>query len=1276
MNRRLRHSLTASALASALLLAYPAPALNAQTAAFTTAPVSTNGTVPARVTEKVDDARRATLTGHVRPFLKFATIQGAVEPSRQTGALMLMLSRTPQQQADLDAFVEQAHDKNSALFHKWLTPAEFGARFQPADTDVQAVRTWLQSKGFNVLDVVPSKTFISFQGTVGQLQSAFHTQIHHITLNGEEHMATINEPEIPAALASVIGGINKLDDFGPKPLIQKAGVATTNKKTGKTTLVAGMPHSPQFTDDADGLFLVGPQDFYTVYNETPLLKAGITGAGQTIAVIEEVQVNPADVTSFRSQFGLPTYPSTPNSTAGGVNYLYGSSSGLNGYASCTALGTLASGASSGEEGEADLDLEWSGAVAPNATVDFVACGGANALGSLGIDHAAQYVVNYLSGTVVAASMSYGECENEMNTTSLAYYNNQWQQFAAEGITPIVSSGDSGAEGCYQNQGHATIRPPSTNGFGSSAYNVSAGGTDFGDVYESKNYANSPSETWWSDTNGTGYSSAVTYIPETTWGGYCSNPLFDSYLQAAGSTSFGSDYTPSAICSSSASQNEGYTAVVGGSGGISTYTPIPTWQSVYGVGRNSVSSTFRNTPDVSLFAASGFWGHALPFCESDNAPCDYTVSDNIQNSIAGGTSFVAPQLAGFMALVSQKTGQSQGQANYTFYNLGAQEYGTTATAASSLVACSGSNVALGQRPPASCYFNDISNDMPSLQGGAITAGIYEPCLATDIDCFKGTGTTYGVNVVPGTTATDGILGYTVSPGYDDATGLGSLNIYGIVEGWTNTTSLPTTTLSLAANPTYSHYGQSVTLTATLSPYTASGHSTDGEFVTFLNNGVQIGKGTLASGVATLALSSLPAGYNSLTASYFSDNNLAASKSTPLSYGVITTLTVTASPSTLTTTQSTQLTVTAATGGAAATNTVNFIDNANGANLGNCNMIAGTCSINVSGANLPAQTQTVQANSVADSTYVASTSAPVSLVVTNPTPTPSAITSPAPGSKLTGASQTFSWSAGSGIEWQLLVGNAVGAENYFHTSSQFTTSVNVTGLPTNSSKVYVRLLYRVNDAWQSIDYTYTAYAPVPVAATLTSPAPSSTLPASSVTFGWTAGTGITEYELYVGTTQGASNLYNSKPIYNTTTANVTGLPTTGQTLYVRLWSYVSNAWQYHDYTYTASTPANAVAATLTTPAPSSRLSGPSVTFGWTTGTGVSQYQLYIGTTQGASNFYSSGQLYNTTSKTVNGLPTSGQTIYVRLWSYVANAWQYKDYTYTAASTPTPSVSSKPE
>ncbi len=689
---------------------------------------------PRLVTQKIDETKLTTLTGHIHPAANALNDRGPVNDNAPVGHIILLLKRSASQQLDLDALVDQLHNPKSENYRKWLTPADFGRRFGPADEDVAAVVAWLQSKGFTIEDVPASKTHITFTGTVGQMRQAFHIDIHHLSVDGVAHQATMNEPQIPTALAEVVSGFRQLHDFGPKPASHFAGVFQKDAQTGKLKPLAGANHAPSadFTNQFAGetFYEVGPQDFYTIYNETPLLNNNINGAGVTIAVLELTQINPADPVSFRAQFGLPTYPNTPTSAAGGINYIYGGTTATLADAACTAPLSVSDGASSGDEGEADIDVEWAGTAAPNATIDFVACGTtAGAIGSFGTDLAAEHVANYLAGSVAAASLSYGVCEAETGNTN--FYSGLWEQYAAQGQSIVVSTGDGGSLGC-----ETLTNNPSVNLMSATAYNIAAGGTDLSDAYITNNYSNSPATTWWSNTNGTGLSSALSYIPEKAWSGYCSDPLFASYLNANGFTGFGANATPESICNNSAANADGLVVPVGGSGGPSAYTALPTWQSVYGIGLYSSSKTKRNQPDISLFAGNGFWGHALPYCESDQYTCDYSTnaSDAYQLE-AGGTSYVAPQIAGILALLNQSTGQLQGQANYTLYGLATQEYGTASTPnTANLSACSGS--AQGASISTSCIFQDIAADTPSLQGGTIASNIVEPCTYASVtDCYR-------------------------------------------------------------------------------------------------------------------------------------------------------------------------------------------------------------------------------------------------------------------------------------------------------------------------------------------------------------------------------------------------------------------------------------------------------------------------------------------------------------------------------------------------------------
>ncbi|MGH9644082.1 MAG: hypothetical protein ACRD3Q_16870, partial [Terriglobales bacterium] len=278
---------------------------------------------------------------------------------------------------------------------------------------------------------------------------------------------------------------------------------------------------------------------------------------------------------------------------------------------------------------------------------------------------------------------------------------------------------------------------------------------------------------------------------------------------------------------------------------------------------------------------------------------------------------------------------------------------------------------------------------------------------------------------------------------------------------------------------------------------------------------------------------------------------------------------------------------------------------------------------------------------------------------------AMVSPQTGNTFSGTSATFSWTTGTGasVYW-MWIGSAQGTNNYYDAGQQLNTSVTVNTLPVNGSTVYVRLFSWINGGWQYRDYTYTAANFPPVAATMSSPTPGSTFTSASATFQWSKGTNVTSYWLYIGTTGvGSFNVYDGNQSTRTS-LTVSNLPTTGGTLYVRLYSWINSAWQFNDYTYTE---ANIVPvpAAMTSPTAVSVLPGSSVTFNWTTGTSVSSYWLWIGTASGTYNLYDGGQGTNT-SNTISGLPVNGVKLYVRLFSYINGAWQYNDYTYTAAAT----------
>ena len=283
----------------------------------------------------------------------------------------------------------------------------------------------------------------------------------------------------------------------------------------------------------------------------------------------------------------------------------------------------------------------------------------------------------------------------------------------------------------------------------------------------------------------------------------------------------------------------------------------------------------------------------------------------------------------------------------------------------------------------------------------------------------------------------------------------------------------------------------------------------------------------------------------------------------------------------------------------------------------------------------------------------------------TVTPAGVYSPAPGTTLPGNTATFQWFGPPGTtRFWIDVGSTLGGSNYYQSGSLPTTalSATVSSLPTDGSTVYVRLYSLVNNQWQPLDFTYTAFNGNNGKGVVTSPSPGSTLTGSSVVFTWSAGTGATAYWLDAGSAPGGNQYYQSGNLGNVLTTTATGLPTNGSTVYVTLYSYAGGQWLSNQYTYTAFN-ASGAQGVITSPTPGSQFTGTTVTFNWAAGAGSSAYWLDVGSSPGGNQYYQSGNLGNTLTATVNGLPSNGSTVYVTLYSLVGGQWLSNQYSYTA-------------
>jgi subtilase family serine protease len=462
-----------------------------------------------RVARLIDVTRVQRLASPLRPEIRTAADRGPVAPDVVVSGITVVLPPSPAQQAALDAFLEAQRDPASADYQHQLTPEEFAGRFGASENDIAKITAWLRNRGLTIDQIARGRNFIVISGGAAQVSAAFGTAIHQFESGGKLHYANTIAPAIPQALAGVVTEIRGLDDFRPAPMHLKTRILPNG-------------FTPDYTSSS-GTHYVAPDDVATIYDIAPLLNSGINGSGQKVAIMGQTDINLSDIQAFRSHFNLPA--NTPQVVLTGPD----------------------PGTSSGDLPEADLDLEWAGAVARNATIIYV--------NSRNVFTSAQYAIDQNLAPVI--SMSYGGCEiqNSSSLRSLA------QQAVAQGITWIASSGDSGAAACDSSSASVATQGLAVNIPASFPEVTAIGGTTFAEGAGS----------YWTSTNTANLGSATSHIPEMAW----NDTAARNELSATG-------------------------------GGVSRYYTKPAWQSGPGVPNDGM----RDVPDISFSASPDHDGYLM------------------------------------------------------------------------------------------------------------------------------------------------------------------------------------------------------------------------------------------------------------------------------------------------------------------------------------------------------------------------------------------------------------------------------------------------------------------------------------------------------------------------------------------------------------------------------------------------------------------------------------------------------------------------------------------
>jgi subtilase family serine protease len=708
---------------------------------------------PDRILETIDQGQMTALPGNVHPWARAQFDQGRVDPGMEMQGVTISFKLSPAQQAALDQLIAEQQDVSSPNYHQWLTPEQYAARFGMSQNDLNRVTAWLESQGFSRVQVSRSATRVAFDGTAAQVEAAFRTEIHGYLVNGETHFANALEPSVPAAFASTVLGFRRLDNFRPRPRARPIA---------------------HFTSSVSGNHFMTPGDFATIYDLTPLYNQGLDGTGITIAVMGQTAIDLTDDAAFRSAAGLtakaPTLFLTPN--------------------------TGTSATSTDDLNEANLDVEWSGGVAKNATVLFDYAGSTGSV----FDALNDAIDNNRAPVI---GISYGNCEANIGTPPLTVAQSLRtlvQQAVSQGQTVSAASGDDGATDCEPSPSD----PNNTSATTGLAVDVpgaipevtSVGGSEFmGDP------TSLTATQYWGATPGTDdVSSALSYIPEMAW----NDTVADAELSAGG-------------------------------GGLSTFFAKPAWQTAL-----TPVDGQRDVPDIALNASNAHDPYLV--CAQGSCVVGFRESAGGNLNPFGGTSVSAQVFAGILAILNQATNsKGLGNANIELYALAASSPAAfhDITTGNNMVPCTSGSVDCPSGTTEIGYSAKAGYDLATGLGsldvatlarawpGFVGAGTTTVTTSSNLTAALGASVTFTATVTPtlanGPAAT-GTVQFVV-----DGTNVGSAAA--IANG---TATYSTTTLSLGAHSVLAIYSgdtnYSTSTSAAITETIVNGFAVSGAAVT--------------------------------------------------------------------------------------------------------------------------------------------------------------------------------------------------------------------------------------------------------------------------------------------------------------------------------------------------------------------------------------------------------------------------------------------------------------
>ena len=407
----------------------------------------------------------------------------AVGFAEATMPLQMEVTLTLRNRAQLEELLGEQQDPSSPNYHKWLTSDEFKRRFGPTEDEMRVVSKWLMSSGFTVISSDIEARSIRFNGTVADVERGFNTKI--LRFGDGSSYGNATDPQIPTQILDLIGAIEGLDNMhravpGSRLSSPSGPVGRPEINLKLLKLAANLDLSeslPQENFDSPSVAPSGyfaPRDFYTFYDQNPLLKGGVNGSGgQCVAIIGESDFLTAAVSKFNSIFGLP------DNSASITKVFPLGNPGLN---------------FNGAEFEALLDVEWSHAVAPGAAQVFYA--------TQDLTTAISRAVNDNTCSVISISFQFCGSSSTFFTGTL---DPIFAKAASQGQTVFIASGDNGAAGLVFNANTNSCVVANSRHVNEAAADpnvTGVGGTQFVPNYDgSDNDVGFVPESVWNDGNG-------------------------------------------------------------------------------------------------------------------------------------------------------------------------------------------------------------------------------------------------------------------------------------------------------------------------------------------------------------------------------------------------------------------------------------------------------------------------------------------------------------------------------------------------------------------------------------------------------------------------------------------------------------------------------------------------------------------------------------------------------------------------------------------------------